>query len=138
VIDLQPASVQSQSPFDEIATFLVGVATMLGEAVARFEETTARIIENVTARPDQTDRELIVMLQDFDRLQQQFVTLAELLIRAAAKSPDSWSRTECAAHPAEDVVDAISLADVKSRLMRHLNYSLIDLSLVPTGDESVF
>jgi hypothetical protein len=138
VIDLQPASDQGQSSFDEIATFLVAVGTVLREAIVRFEETTARITENVTARADRTDRDLVVMLQDFDRLQQQFVTLAELLIRAAAKSPDSWSRCDGGGHPAEDAVEAISLADVKSRLMRHLNYALIDLSLAPTGDEAVY
>jgi hypothetical protein len=138
VIGAEAASTRPQFSVDGVATFLVAVATVLREAATRFEETSSRITESVTSRPDLADRELVVRLQDFDRLLQEFVSLADVLSRAAGKSDQSWLHVDGAAHPAEDAVAAISIADVKERLMRQLNYSLIDLSLVPTGDETVF
>jgi len=134
--------VQSGAPaqplISEIATFLTATAMVLRETVMRFETTTARITENVTTRPDRADRELIVTLQDFDRLQQEFATLAEVLTQAAAKSGESWLRTAADKHPAEDAIAAISIADLKDRLMRQLRIALTDLATPPTAEEVVF
>jgi len=123
---------------DEIATFLVATAIVLRETVMRLERTTARITENVTMRSTQADRNLIVTLQDFDRLQQEFVTIAEVLTQVAAKSSESWVRTEGGGHPAEDAIATISIADLKERLMRHLGSSMFELSTEPTADDVVF
>jgi len=40
-------------------------------------------------RPDRVDRDLAVALEDFDRLQQEFASLTEVLIQAGDKSSDS-------------------------------------------------
>jgi len=138
VIAVEAADARPQISIDSVASFLAAVAAVLHDAVTRFEETTACITESVTSRPDAADRELIVTLQAFDRLQQEFMTLVEVLSRAAGKSHESWERVEGCAHPAEDAVAMVSIADVKERLIRQLNYSLIDLSLVPSGDEAIF
>jgi len=123
---------------DEIATFLVATAIVLRETVMRLERTTARITENVTMRSTQADRNLIVTLQDFDRLQQEFVTIAEVLTQVAAKSSESWVRTEGGGHPAEDAIATISIADLKERLMRHLGSSMFELPTELTAEDVVF
>jgi hypothetical protein len=138
VIEKEIVAVPASSSINEVAGFLAAVATVLREAVVRFEETTARITERVAGHPTR-DSELVVTLQDFDRLQQEFVALAEVLARAAAKSRDSWSRAPDGTHPAEDAIAAVSIADVKKRLMRQLTFlSTLDLSIVPTGEEALF
>jgi hypothetical protein len=121
---------------DDIATFLAATATALRETVARFEKTTARITESVTTRPSLADRDLIVTLQDFDRLQQEFATLAEVLTRAAGKSGESWMRAEGGGHPAEDAIATVPIADLKDRLMYGLSPSPLDVAA--GTDEIVF
>ena len=123
-------------PVDEIATFLAATAAALRETVARFERTTARITESVTMRPSLADRDLIVTLQDFDRLQQELATLAEVLARAAGKSGESWLRAEGGGHPAEDAIATVSIADLKDRLMFSLSTSPLDMAV--GTDEVVF
>ena len=90
-------------------------------------------------RPNDANRDLIVTLQAFDRLNQEFVALAEILTLAASKSSESWIRTEGGVHPAEDAISSVTISELKERLMRHLGIPAIDLTmLVPTGEEVVF
>jgi len=133
-----PADAPCRPLIDEIATFLVATAIVLRETVMRFEGTTARITERITMRSTQADRDLIVTLQDFDRLQQEFVTIAEVLTQVAAKSSESWVRTEGGGHPAEDAIATISIADLKERLMRHLGSSMFELPTELTAEDVVF
>jgi hypothetical protein len=123
---------------NEISTFLLATAKALRETVSRFEQTTARITEKVAAQSTQADRSLIVMLQDFDRLQQEFAALAEMLDRVAGKPEESWLRKGGGAHPAKDAIATISVADLKDRLTRHLGILRIDLGVAPMGEEVVF
>jgi hypothetical protein len=126
-----------QPAVGEIGTFLAATAEVLRETVMRFEKTTASITEHVMTRQGQADRDFIVTLQDFDRLQQEFLMLAEVLTQAAGKTGESWLRAEGGGHPAEDAVAGILVADLKERLMRQLNISLI--TLAPTdGDVAEF
>jgi hypothetical protein len=127
----------TQPAIREIGTFLTATAEVLRETIMRFEKTTAQITGNLMTRPDQADRDLIVTLQDFDRLQQEFLMLAEVLTQAAGKSSESWLRAEGGGHPAEDAIAVISVADLKERLMRQLNMSMIALAPA-AGDEAVF
>ena len=127
----------TQPAIREIGTFLTATAEVLRETIMRFEKTTAQITGNLMTRPDQADRDLIVTLQDFDRLQQEFLMLAEVLTQAAGKSSESWLRAEGGSHPAEDAIAVISVADLKERLMRQLNMSMIALAPA-AGDEAVF
>ena len=130
------SNVQAKPLIDEIGSFLAATAMALRETVTRFERTTARITESVTTRPSLADRDLIVTLQDFDRLQQEFATLAEVLSRAAGKSGESWLRAEGGGHPAEDAIATVSIADLKDRLMYSLSASPLDLAV--GSDEVVF
>jgi len=124
---------------NEVSTFLIATASALRDAVTRFEKTTAGITEHVATRPNEANRGLIVTLQDFDRLNQEFVALAEVLTLAASKSSESWLRAEGGVHPAEDAISTVTISELKERLMRHLGITMIDLTmLVPTGEEVVF
>ncbi len=118
----------TQPVIGEIGTFLTATAEVLRETIRRFENTTASITEHVMTREGQADRDFIVTLQDFDRLQQEFLMLAEVLTQAAGKSSESWLRAEGGGHPAEDAVAGILVADLKERLMRQLNVSMVTLA----------
>jgi hypothetical protein len=124
---------------NEIATFLVATAMVLRETVMRFEKTTNRITEKMLTRAaDNIDRDLVMTIQDFDRLHQEFATLAEVLIQAAAKSGKSWLREEGGLHPAADALATVSVADLKERLMQRLGTSILDLTGDPGAEEAVF
>jgi hypothetical protein len=122
----------------EVSAFLLATARALRETVSRFEVTTARITEKVMAQSTQADRDLIVMLQDFDRLQQEFAALAELFIRATAKSEESWLDEDGDSHPAREAIETISLAELKDRLTRHLGILRIDMGVAAMEEEVVF
>ena len=77
--------------------------------------------ELTALRSSRSERELVVALQDFDRLQQEFVSFAEVFASAAVKSLESWQRTTGQdGHPAEDAIAKIPLTDLKSRILRQL------------------
>ncbi len=124
---------------NEVSTFLIATAAALRDAVTRFEQTSGGISAYVASRPNEANRELIVSLQAFDRLNQEFVALAEVLTLAASKSSETWIRSASGVHPAEDAIASVTISDLKERLMRHLGINKVDLTmLVPTGEEVVF
>jgi len=129
-------AVPNETLIDEFATFLAATGTVLRETLTRFERTSTRISQRVTAEPRLADRALIVMLQDFDRLQQEFAMLVHVLIRAAEKSGESWLRRDGGGHPAEDAIAKVSIAELKERLQRLLDDST--LNVVPTTEEVEF
>jgi hypothetical protein len=118
----QPKSGTLETPaLDNIRTFLSVMATELHETILRLERTTARVTELTALRSNRPERELVVALQDFDRLQQEFVSFAEVFASVAVKSLESWRRTaEQDGHPAEDAIARIPLTDLKSRILRQL------------------
>ena len=134
----QQASGPDLPVIDDVGTFLAAMATALRETVARLETTVDRITEIAAMRPGRADREAVVTLQDFDRLQQEFAAIAEVLNQAADKSGETWLRTDNDDHPAQDLISAVSLADLKERLLRHLGGPMTDLFELPTFDEAVF
>ncbi len=116
---------------DEIRTFLAAISTVLHETVAAFELTVGRITEITVTRPGRADRELVVALQDFDRLQQEFMTLGQILGKLSNKSdPDAEDRE--VGH--DQVIADISIADLKARLAHHLMVLTSDLPDVPQED----
>jgi hypothetical protein len=96
------------------------MATELHETILRLERTTARVTELTALRTARPDRDLVVALQDFDRLQQEFVSFADTFASAAAKSPESWQQSNEDGHPAGDAVGKIPLTDLKARILRQL------------------
>lgn len=121
---------------DEIGTFLTVMATELREIARRLQATVDRITEIAALRSGETDREFVIALQDFDRLNQEFTAIATVLGEVASRSGEKWLRTAVDDHPVKDVIAGISLADLKERLLRHISMS--DLLALPATDEVVF
>lgn len=116
---------------DEIRTFLAAISTVLHETVAAFELTVSRITEITVTRPGRADRDLVVALQDFDRLQQEFMTLGQILGKLSDNSAAGTGDGDVGHH---EVMADISIADLKARLAHHLMVLTSNLPDVPQED----
>jgi len=120
----------------EVGTFLAAVAAALRETTSSLQVTVDRITEFAALRSGNTDREVVMTLQDFDRLQQELAAIATMLGQMADKSGGTEPPTTPQGHAIKDVIAGISLAELKERLLRHI--SMIDLLALPSSDEMVF
>ena len=115
---------------DNVGAFLAVFAALLLDNVLRLEETVARVTDLImsSGRPD---RELVVTLQSFDRLKQEFEALGDALTRYAestnAVPPDGEERIQLG----EEVISGITVADLKDRLLHRLKEQLPDLASMP-------
>jgi hypothetical protein len=124
----------------ELKTFVAAVAAALRETVIGFEETVTRITEITAMRPGGADRDLVVALQNFDRLQQEFATLGDVLAKLSGASGEhAVSGQNGASHSDYDVLASVSLAGLKDRLSGHLRSLKFNLSMPDGGaDEAIF
>ena len=129
-VPVESAENSSQKSPDEIRTFLAAISTVLHETVAAFELTVSRITEITVTRPGRADRDLVVALQDFDRLQQEFATLGQILGKLSSKSAVGAEAPDVG----HDVMSDISIADLKERLAHHLMVLTSDIPDVPQED----
>ena len=112
---------------DNVGAFLAVFAALLLDNVLRLEETVGRVTDLImsSGRPD---RELVVTLQSFDRLKQEFEALGDALTRYAestnAVPPDGKERVQLG----QEVISAITVADLKDRLLFRLKEQLPDLA----------
>ena len=115
---------------DNVGAFLAVFAALLLDNVLRLEETVGRVTDLImsSGRPD---RELVVTLQSFDRLKQEFEALGDALTRYAESTnaipPDGEERGQLG----EEVISAITVADLKDRLLYRLKDQLPDLADMP-------
>jgi len=122
--------VTAKDSADNVGAFLAVFAALLLDNVLRLEETVARVTDLImsSGRPD---RELVVTLQSFDRLKQEFEALGDALTRYAESTnaipPDGEERVQLG----EEVISAITVADLKDRLLYRLKEQLPDLANVP-------
>ena len=125
----------SAQPADDLAAFLNTLAVMLRETVAKFEKTASKVTDLVETQPGTTDRELVVALQDFDRLQQEFAAITEALAKTGASMKGRWHHEDDDEdHPKDKVIGGISIADLRERMLQHLNSPSIDPAVEPTVD----
>ena len=136
--DAEEATAADGQAGDDVGAFLATVATILRETVVRLESTVGRITETVVARSVQVDRDLVVTLQDFDRLQQEFAALGDVIAHCAATASGSWPGTAWVDHHGRKAIAAISVADLKDRFLRHLDGAPTKLAASQTSDEVVF
>lgn len=120
-------------PVDEVRRLLTAVAAVLGETVSSFEHTVSRVTEIAVLRSGKADRDLVVALQEFDRLQQEFASLGEVLVRMGA-GPDEAAETGLDRH----VMAGITISDLKQRLARHLAIMTVEPLTGPEAEEAVF
>jgi hypothetical protein len=122
--------VTAADPADNVGAFLAVFAALLLDNVLRLEETVGRVTDLImsSGRPD---RELVVTLQSFDRLKQEFEALGDALTRYAESTntipPDGEERIQLG----QEVIAAITVADLKDRLLFRLKEQLPDLSDAP-------
>jgi hypothetical protein len=115
---------------DNVGAFLAVFAALLLDNVLRLEETVGRVTDLImsSGRPD---RELVVTLQSFDRLKQEFEALGDALTRYAESTnaipPDGQERVQLG----QEVISAITVADLKDRLLYRLKEQLPDLANMP-------
>ena len=105
-------------------------AALLLDNVLRLEETVARVTDLImsSGRPD---RELVVTLQSFDRLKQEFEALGDALTRYAESTNAIPADGEERIQLGEEVISAITVADLKDRLLYRLKEQLPDLANMP-------
>ncbi len=120
----------------DMRRLIAAMAMVLRETVAAFEDTVARITEMTVLRHDGTpDRELVVALQEFDKLQQEFVTLTEILLRVSV-APEHGRG---AVPSASEVIPEVAIAALRDRLARQLNgHRDGDLNLSPQPGDMEF
>lgn len=115
-------STQSVQAGEDLGEFLGTIAKLLHETVAKFERTSSKITEIVVSQPGKTARELILLLQDFDRLQQEFSALGEALAKTAESATTGrWAEGVGEDHAKHEVIGAISIHDLKERILNHLS-----------------
>jgi hypothetical protein len=123
---------------DDTKTFIAAIAVALRESVAGFEETVSRVTEITAMRPGRADRDLVVALQDFDRLQQEFATLGDILGRISAAPGVGGAARENAGPPGHPLLDGITMAGLKARLSFHLRSLTANPPDSDTSDEVEF
>ena len=120
----------------ELGALLSALSTVLGDTLERFETISSRVTERVLSRGDAADHDLIVALQDFDRLQQEFAALGGVIAHCATVSSNAGSGAAEALRGRAVIAD-ITLSDLKSRFLSHLHDSTFEM-VSAGGDEKVF
>ena len=133
----QPGLAQVARPDDDIKTFVAAIAVVLRETVAGFEQTVSRITDITALRPGGADRDLVVALQDFDRLQQEFATLGDVLARLPGLSGATAEGEQSASDTDHPVLAGISIAGLKERLSRHVRSLALDQAASDDASDEV-
>jgi hypothetical protein len=108
----------------EVAALLGVLATLFLDNVRELEDTVARVTDLVM-RDSKPDRELIVTLQSFDRLKQEFEALSGALARyAESTNALPLAGDEPRVPFGRDVIHDITLADLKERFLDRLENGL--------------
>jgi len=115
---------------DDVGAFLAVFAALLLDNVLRLEETVGRVTDLImsSGRPD---RELVVTLQSFDRLKQEFEALGDALTRYAESTHAVPVAGEERIQLGEEVIGAITVADLKDRLLFRLKEQPLDSAGIP-------
>jgi hypothetical protein len=121
VVTVQVSSNDGSS--NDVGSFLAVFAALLLDNVLRLDETVGRVTDLVvgTGRPD---KDLIMALQGFDRLKQEFEALGDALTRYAESTNAVPPAGQERAQLGQEVIGAITLAELKGRLLSRLQDDL--------------
>jgi hypothetical protein len=121
-----------------LRTVLAALASILRDSTGRFEATSDRIAQLVVARETGTGVDIIVALQEFDRLRQDFDAI-ESILSGCAQAIDRPVGTE-AGHPLRDAIAEVPVVDFKNRLARRLAWVAQDTRTTeaPFVEEAIF
>ena len=106
--------------------FVAVFAALLLDNVVHLEDTVARVTDLVMSS-GKPSWDLVVTLQSFDRLKQEFEALGDALTRYAESHTTPISGEE-RAQLEQNVIDEITVADLRQRLLHRLQD---DLPTVP-------
>src|ERR1044071_4828058 len=98
----------------ETGAFLAVFAALLLDNVVRLEDTVGQVTDLVIGNGSPS-REMVVTLQSFDRLKQEFEALGDALTRYAEATNDLPHAGEERAQLGREVVTAITVHDLKER-----------------------
>lgn len=110
---------------NDVGAFLAVFAALLLDNALRLDETVGRVTDFVMA--SKPSRELIVTLQSFDRLKQEFEALGDALTRYAEAHHAAPLNAEEHSQLQEHVIAGITVADLKDRMLSRLQDDLPDL-----------
>jgi hypothetical protein len=130
VID-RDGGVHAASPTPDTVALLSAVATVLRDTIGRFGDISGEVTETVLTRGDSADSGLIVKLQDFDRLQQEFCALSDVFSQCL----EMWSGSTAGARSQHDPVAAVTLAGLKNRLSNCVRSEVILMGAQPKVDD---
>jgi hypothetical protein len=117
----------------DVGAFLAVFAALLLDNVLRLDETVGRVTDFVMA--SKPSRELIVTLQSFDRLKQEFEALGDALTRYAEATNSVPLSTEARSQLEQNIIEGITVADLKDRLLNRLQDDLPEFSAPPISAE---
>ena len=120
---------------NDVGAFLAVFAALLLDNALRLDETVGRVTDFVMA--SKPSRELIVTLQSFDRLKQEFEALGDALTRYAEATSRSEIGDDDLAQLEQRVISGITVADLKDRLLARLQDDLPDVIAPQVSDEEL-
>jgi hypothetical protein len=117
---------------------LATLASILRDSTGRFEETSDRIAQLVVARETGSGVDIIVALQEFDRLRQDFEAI-EGILAGCAQAIERAAASE-SGRPLRDVIGEIPVVDFKTRFARRLAWVSQEIDTAGTAfvEEAIF
>lgn len=112
---------------NDVGAFLAVFAALLLDNVLRLDETVGTVTDYVMAT--KPSRDLVVTLQGFDRLKQEFEALGEALTRYAEAHNSAPLSAEERSQLEQNVIAGITVHDLKERLLSRLQEDMPDLPL---------
>lgn len=103
----------------ELGALLAVFAKLLLDNVLHLEETVSSVTDLIMRR-GRPDREMVVTLQSFDRLKQEFEALGVALTHFADTANSSPLNSRESAQLQQKIIASINVADLKDRLLRRL------------------
>jgi hypothetical protein len=116
-------TLQVEDSRDEVGAFLAVFAALLLDNALSLDETVSRVTDLVMAS-GKPSRDLIVALQSFDRLKQEFEALGEALTRYAGATSSTPAAGDERIELGHSVISGITVADLKDRLLQRLQEGL--------------
>jgi hypothetical protein len=120
----------------ETGAFLAVFAALLLDNVVRLDDTVGRVTDIVIGSGNPS-REMIVTLQSFDRLKQEFEALGDALTRYAEATNKSVLNGDELAQLERRVISGITVADLKDRLLSRLQDDLPDVISPQVSDQEL-
>lgn len=122
----------------KFGSVILAITDVMSETIGRFEEISARITQIVLTKGKNAPQDLIVELQGFDRLQQEFTAFSNALARCAAAGNDLAWNSDQDARLRSEVIAAISVAELRGRLRRRFEDDVTMNDTSSPEDEAIF